>query len=376
MAAEAAVPCTEQQAAAGATTSSSSSSSSSRLVAGQRGTSGLSASSSQLDAVVLLDDPSSFEDKGDGTTPLLAAVLVGDGDGDEAAAAAAADDEDDEVVVVEDEGPLLLSAGRGLTRQQRISTAASSAVALALTFGVLEVSFPFAVAPAVLLWLHFPPRLPACLILLLTRRQAFILTAFAPWAADAWGAPAGSPLRAPALDFLAIKGLAAPITVLLLVLEVRSAAVGTFFSMHLLNLLASQRHEAAAVCCMHISPRLPNPPQPTPRFQPPRASSEASTMSPPPSTPPWSQMPSTSHLSPPSSSRRCTWASAAPPSRRRSRRRRRWRRCWCCCRARGGCRWRWRGWSGGGWGRCSGRPVSAAMDGRWVAPTGVLFLPR
>jgi hypothetical protein len=45
-------------------------------------------------------------------------------------------------------------------------------------------------------------------------------------AADAWGAPTGSPLRAPTLDFLLVRGMAAPITVLLLVLQVRQKYQG------------------------------------------------------------------------------------------------------------------------------------------------------
>jgi hypothetical protein len=40
-------------------------------------------------------------------------------------------------------------------------------------------------------------------------------------AAALWGLPAGSPLRGPALEFLWVRALGAPVTVLLLVLQVR-----------------------------------------------------------------------------------------------------------------------------------------------------------
>jgi hypothetical protein len=42
-------------------------------------------------------------------------------------------------------------------------------------------------------------------------------------AAALWGLPAGSPLRGPALEFLWVRALGAPVTVLLLVLQVREA---------------------------------------------------------------------------------------------------------------------------------------------------------
>ena len=41
-----------------------------------------------------------------------------------------------------------------------------------------------------------------------------------------WGAPDDSPLHIPALDFLQVRGTFAPVTVLLLVLQVKGGGVG------------------------------------------------------------------------------------------------------------------------------------------------------
>ncbi|KIY96977.1 hypothetical protein MNEG_10983, partial [Monoraphidium neglectum] len=85
------------------------------------------------------------------------------------------------------------SGAKGGAGGQELAVAASSALALALAFGVFE---------------------------------AVSIVMGATKAADAWGAPTGSPLRAPTLDFLLVRGMAAPITVLLLVLQ------GVFRGMH------------------------------------------------------------------------------------------------------------------------------------------------
>lgn len=45
-----------------------------------------------------------------------------------------------------------------------------------------------------------------------------------------WGAPAGSPLNTPTRQFLLLRGLAAPVTVLLLVMQVSNAFFGVFIA--------------------------------------------------------------------------------------------------------------------------------------------------
>jgi hypothetical protein len=62
-----------------------------------------------------------------------------------------------------------------------------------------------------------PPRLPPA-------PQALALVSGAQKAATIWGAPEGSPMRAPTLDFLFVRGATAPITVLLLTLQVGGGA--------------------------------------------------------------------------------------------------------------------------------------------------------
>jgi hypothetical protein len=48
-----------------------------------------------------------------------------------------------------------------------------------------------------------------------------VLVGGGPSAASVWGAPLGSALREPTLQFLLIRGVGAPVTVVMLVLQVR-----------------------------------------------------------------------------------------------------------------------------------------------------------
>jgi hypothetical protein len=71
----------------------------------------------------------------------------------------------------------------------------------------------------------------ACVML-----QALLLVAGGGWAGQLWGVSAASPLWGPASDFLSIRAVGAPVTVLLLVMQVRPRRV----------LSISARHKAAA----------------------------------------------------------------------------------------------------------------------------------
>lgn len=59
------------------------------------------------------------------------------------------------------------------------------------------------------------------LLLLLLVLQAALLSLSGGWAAQLWGISASSPLWGPASEFLSIRAVGAPITVLLLVMQVR-----------------------------------------------------------------------------------------------------------------------------------------------------------
>jgi hypothetical protein len=71
---------------------------------------------------------------------------------------------------------------------------------------------------------HCAPHLhPCCLTLLLL--QALLLVGGGSWAAQLWGVSPASPLWGPAADFLSIRAAGAPVTVLLLVMQVSGGGV-------------------------------------------------------------------------------------------------------------------------------------------------------
>lgn len=57
--------------------------------------------------------------------------------------------------------------------------------------------------------------------------QALLLVGGGSWAAQLWGVSSSSPLWGPACDFLSIRAAGAPVTVLLLVMQVGWEGAGT-----------------------------------------------------------------------------------------------------------------------------------------------------
>lgn len=97
--------------------------------------------------------------------------------------------------------------------------------------------------------------------------QCMLLMLAGSKAAALWGLPAGSPLRGPALEFLWVRALGAPITVLLLVLQVREAPAANPAQDNCLvdcsaDCAAPAKHCLAIVltCCAAVLPVvLPSP---------------------------------------------------------------------------------------------------------------------
>jgi hypothetical protein len=54
--------------------------------------------------------------------------------------------------------------------------------------------------------------------------QGAVLVGFGAWGLTLWGVPPGSPLRGDALNFLHIRALGAPATILLMVAQARARA--------------------------------------------------------------------------------------------------------------------------------------------------------
>lgn len=84
--------------------------------------------------------------------------------------------------------------------------------------------------------------------------QAVVLVGGATSAASLWGAPLGSALRTPTLEFLFIRGIGAPVTVLMLVLQVCVYQALCNLQLHTRALLPRLEVGCFALCIPKFAP--------------------------------------------------------------------------------------------------------------------------